>query len=177
MDADFAIKLGRIRKYKVIEELLPIYVETLLIHEYVYSNEILTPKSTKEQIDKLIVNDRAEIVNVDTISKLGPTSLILYENTIEKLRKEKRTRESGNHWGKVVSIAFAQTANIPYFLSDESDQQAFINHNFSTPIQVVRIENLVQIIKQTDGKRKDALLIWTLAGYSKERFNGDLWPK
>lgn len=143
MDADFAIKLGRIRKYKVIEELLPIYVETLLIHEYVYSNEILTPKSTKEQIDKLIVNDRAEIVNVDTISKLGPTSLILYENTIEKLRKEKKTRESGNHWGEIVSIAFAQTANIPYFLSDESDQQAFINHNFSTPIQVVRIENLV----------------------------------
>ncbi len=31
LDADFAIKLGRIKKCKVIEELLPIYVENLLI--------------------------------------------------------------------------------------------------------------------------------------------------
>ncbi|MDR7000090.1 hypothetical protein [Neobacillus niacini] len=177
LDADFAIKLGRIEKYKVIEKLLPVYIEKLLIHEYVYYNEILTPRNAKEQIDKLIESGHAEIVNGDTISKLGPLSLILYEDTIEKLRKEKNTRENGSHWGEIVSIAFAQTAKIPYFLSDESDQQAFINHNFSTPIQVVRIENLVQIIKQTGGKRKDALLIWTLAGYSKERFNGDLWPK
>lgn len=177
LDADFAIKLGRIKKYKVIEELLPLYVQKLLIHEYVYSNEILTPKNAKEQIDKLIGKGHAKIVNEETISKLGPHTLILYEDTIEKLRKEKETRENGSHWGEIVSIAFAQTANIPYFLSDESDQQAFINHNFSTPIQVVRIENLVQAIKQTGGKRKDALLIWSLAGYSKERFKNDLWPK
>ena len=177
LDADFAIKLGRIKKYKVIEEILPLYIQKIFIHEYVYSNEILIPKSAKDQIDELIKKDRAEIVNEDDISEIGPYALILYEDTIEKLRKAKETRENGSHWGEIVSIAFAQTANIPYFLSDESDQQAFINENFSSPIQVIRIENLVCAMKETGGKRKDALLIWSLAGYSKERFNNDLWPK
>ncbi|GAA3328669.1 hypothetical protein GCM10020331_073580 [Ectobacillus funiculus] len=54
LDADFAIKLGRLKKYKVIEEILPQYVGTLLIHEYVYHHEVLTPKEAKEQIDALI---------------------------------------------------------------------------------------------------------------------------
>ncbi|KIO68071.1 hypothetical protein B4166_2315 [Caldibacillus thermoamylovorans] len=107
---------------------------------------------------------------------MGKLALTIYENTIEKLRRVKNTRENGNHWGEIVSIAFAQTVNIPYFLSDETGQQSFINENFSSPIQVVRIEDLVRTIKETGGKRKDALLIWTIAGYGKERFNDDLWP-
>ncbi|KEF37795.1 hypothetical protein M670_02826 [Schinkia azotoformans MEV2011] len=177
LDADFAIKIGRLNKYKIIEDILPNYVGNLLIHEYVYNNEILTPKTAKDQIDSLIFNNRAEIVNEETIAKFGPVVLTLYQGTIEKLRRAKRTREHGNHWGEIVSIAFAQTANIPYFLSDETDQQSFIDQNFTSPIQVIRIENLVQTIKEQGGKRKDALLVWTVAGYSKERFKYDLWPQ
>ncbi|GFZ88606.1 hypothetical protein GCM10010978_30190 [Compostibacillus humi] len=90
LDADFAIKLGRIKKYKVIEEILPLYIQKIFIHEYVYSNEILIPKSAKDQIDELIKKDRAEIVNEDDISEIGPYALILYEDTIEKLRKAKK---------------------------------------------------------------------------------------
>ena len=71
LDADFAIKLGRLKKYKIIEDILPVYVEKLLIHEYVYENEVLTPKEAKEQIDTLIINGRAEIVNEYTIARLG----------------------------------------------------------------------------------------------------------
>ncbi|EKN67980.1 hypothetical protein P9E76_18675 [Schinkia azotoformans] len=170
LDADFAIKLGRLRKYKIIENILPNYVGNLLIHEYVYKNEILTPKDTKDQIDSLIYDKRAEIVNEEKLAKLGAVFLTLYQDIIEKLRKSKKTREHGSHWGEIVSIAFAQTANIPYFLSDETDQQSFINEHFTSPTQVIRIENLVQTIKKQGGKRKDALLIWTIAGYSKERF-------
>lgn len=177
LDADFAIKLGRLKKYKIIEDILPNYVGELLIHEYVYENEVLTPKEAKEQIDTLIKSGRAEIVNEDTIAKLGTLSFMIYEDTIEKLRREKKTRENGSHWGEIVSIAFAQTANIPYFLSDETDQQAFINSNFSSPIQVVRIEDLVLTMKALGGRRKDALMIWAIAGYSKERFNNELWSR
>ena len=176
LDADFAIKLGRLKKYKIIEDILPVYVEKLLIHEYVYENEVLTPKEAKEQIDTLIINGRAEIVNEYTIARLGANLFTIYEDIIEKLRRVKKTREHGNHWGEIVSIAFAQTANIPYFLSDEADQQAFINGNFSSPIQVVRIENLVLTMRESGGRRKDALLVWSISGYSKERFNSELWP-
>ncbi|AWI13272.1 MULTISPECIES: hypothetical protein [Bacillaceae] len=176
LDADFAIKVGRIKKYNILEDILPNYIGKLLIHEYVYENEVLSPRGAKNQIDALIQKSRAEIVNEETIAKMGKLALTIYENTIEKLRRVKNTRENGNHWGEIVSIAFAQTVNIPYFLSDETGQQSFINENFSSPIQVVRIEDLVRTIKETGGKRKDALLIWTIAGYGKERFNDDLWP-
>lgn len=176
LDADFAIKVGRIKKYNILEDILPNYIGKLLIHEYVYENEVLSPRGAKNQIDALIKKSRAEIVNEETIAKMGKLALTIYENTIEKLRRVKNTRENGNHWGEIVSIAFAQTVNIPYFLSDETGQQSFINENFSSPIQVVRIEDLVRTIKETGGKRKDALLIWTIAGYGKERFNDDLWP-
>lgn len=176
LDADFAIKVGRIKKYTILEDILPNYIGKLLIHEYVYENEVLSPRGAKNQIDALIQKSRAEIVNEETIAKMGKLALTIYENTIEKLRRVKNTRENGNHWGEIVSIAFAQTVNIPYFLSDETGQQSFINENFSSPIQVVRIEDLVRTIKETGGKRKDALLIWTIAGYGKERFNDDLWP-
>jgi hypothetical protein len=176
LDADFAIKVGRIKKYNILEDILPNYIGKLLIHEYVYENEVLSPRGAKNQIDALIQKSRAEIVNEETIAKMGKLALTIYENTIEKLRRVKNTRENGNHWGEIVSIAFAQTVNIPHFLSDETGQQSFINENFSSPIQVVRIEDLVRTIKETGGKRKDALLIWTIAGYGKERFNDDLWP-
>lgn len=176
LDADFAIKVGRIKKYNILENILPNYIGKLLIHEYVYENEVLSPRGAKNQIDALIQKSRAEIVNEETIAKMGKLALTIYENTIEKLRRVKNTRENGNHWGEIVSIAFAQTVNIPYFLSDETGQQSFINENFSSSIQVVRIEDLVRTIKETGGKRKDALLIWTIAGYGKERFNDDLWP-
>lgn len=176
LDADFAIKVGRIKKYNILEDILPNYIGKLLIHEYVYENEVLSPRGAKNQIDALIQKSRAEIVNEETIAKMGKLALTIYENTIEKLRRVKNTRETGNHWGEIVSIAFAQTVNIPYFLSDETGQQSFINENFSSPIQVVGIEDLVRTIKETGGKRKDALLIWTIAGYGKERFNDDLWP-
>lgn len=101
LDADFAIKLGRIKKYKIIEDLLPNYVGKLLIHEYVYENEVLTPKETKEQINVLIQKGCAEIVNEDTVAKLGTLSLTVYENMIEKLRRDKRTKENGDHWGEI----------------------------------------------------------------------------
>lgn len=36
LDADFAIKVGRIKKYNILEDILPNYIGKLLIHEYVY---------------------------------------------------------------------------------------------------------------------------------------------
>ena len=113
---------------------------------------------------------------MEYVAQLGTPSFSIYQDIIEKLRREKKTREYGNHWGEIVSIAFAQTVNIPSFFSDETDQQAFINEYFSSPIQVVRIENLVLTMRESGGRRKDALLIWAIAGYSKERFNSELWP-
>lgn len=72
----------------------------MLVHEYVYKNEILTPEETKNQIDTLIKNGRADVVNEETIPKLGVFPFLLYQNTIEILRKAKVTSEHGSHWGK-----------------------------------------------------------------------------
>ncbi|HDX9588855.1 TPA: hypothetical protein ROX98_001819 [Bacillus pseudomycoides] len=163
------------KKYKVIEEILPQYVGTLLIHEYVYHHEVLTPKEAKEQIDTLIRKGRAEIVTTAVLLQQSSLHNILYEDTVEKLRREKGTRENGNHWGEIVSIAYAHTMGIPYFLSDETDQQAFIDSHFSEPIEVIRIQDLILQMKISGVKRRDALLVWAIAGYAKERFN-DLWP-
>lgn len=54
LDADFAIKVGRIKKYNILEDILPNYIGKLLIHEYVYENEVLSPREAKNQIDALI---------------------------------------------------------------------------------------------------------------------------
>lgn len=63
--------------------------------------------------------------------------------------------------GEIVSIAFAQTVNVPYFLSDETDQQSFINENLSSPVQVVRIENFIQAIRESGGNGLGGYLDFT----------------
>lgn len=55
LDADFGIKVGRIRKYNILEDILPNYIGKLLIHKYVYENEVLTPKEAKNDFISYIV--------------------------------------------------------------------------------------------------------------------------
>lgn len=147
-----------------------------MIHEYVYNHEILPPKDSREQIDNLIKVGKAKKVNELDVQAAGKLAVKVYEDTIQKLRKEKYTSENGRHWGEIVSIAYAHTMSIPYFLSDESDQQSFIDEHLSSPIQVIRIENFVEAMKQSGGKRKDAKKIWIVSGKSTDRFDNDLWP-
>ncbi len=41
IDADFAIKIGRIDKFRLIEQVLPLLADLIFIHRHVYENEIL----------------------------------------------------------------------------------------------------------------------------------------
>ena len=64
IDTDFALKMNNLRDCNAIVEYLSAFVEKLYIHEYVYENEILTPKRTKDQINELVEQGKAEIVNI-----------------------------------------------------------------------------------------------------------------
>ena len=76
IDADIAIKLGRFEKVKVIEKYIPRLVGVLYIHRHVYDKEIQEPSIAKEQIDTLIKNGHAIIVDVNTLNQEDPVKTI-----------------------------------------------------------------------------------------------------
>ena len=81
IDADFAIKMNKLRDIKAIEAYIPFFVRKLYIHEHVYENEILTPKRTKDQIDNLIKQNEAEIVSIESFNG-DEISKMIYQETI-----------------------------------------------------------------------------------------------
>jgi hypothetical protein len=118
IDADFTLKLGKLNKYKIIEDYLPEYAEQIYIHEHIYRNEILNPPSVRYQIDKLIENGRAIIVNRNYILAENPEAVVIYEDTQDLLSQNIEESVDGHkNWGEIVSIAFANSMGINYFLS------------------------------------------------------------
>ncbi|MFF1291639.1 hypothetical protein ACFVXR_30210 [Bacillus thuringiensis] len=192
LDTDFALKMEKIRKIDAIEMYIPKLVGHLYIHRYVYDNEILVPKRAKDQIDNLISNGFATIVDAETIKKESPLKSLLYQQTIHLLEKsDPETKENGKNWGETVSASYAHIQSIPHILSDEGSFQGFldehINSNSANGITVVRIRDFILGMKEKKMKRRDAYAIWYLANEDKsdpkklERakiiFHEDLWPK
>ena len=119
IDADFAIKMNKITDVNAIQDYIPLFVGMLYIHEHVYENEILVPKRTRDQVDVLIEQGRAEIISVLSFEG-DPFGKMVYEETINLLKSaDPKTVEEGKNWGETVSIAFAKAKGINYFLSDE----------------------------------------------------------
>lgn len=148
------------------------------MHQIVY-DEIKLPKSAKEQVDTLIEDGKLEVVN-DT--KLRSLDKNVYDATFTSLASVmiKPNRPKKNR-GEVASIAMAKTKSIAYFATDEKDLQPIIDEKINTGLdnlQCIRIIDIIKLIR--DGeiqgfKRKEAKVMWRLAGKPTEWFDEDIW--
>ncbi|MEQ6376330.1 hypothetical protein RZN25_05755 [Bacillaceae bacterium S4-13-56] len=186
IDADFAIKMNKVTDVNAIQDYIPLFVGMLYIHEHVYENEILVPKRTRDQVDVLIEQGRAEIISVLSFEG-DPFGKMVYEETINLLKSaDPKTVEEGKNWGETVSIAFAKAKGINYFLSDERNLQElldeYINNQTSQDINTIRIRNFITAMKEAGHKRKEAYKLWMAShkkdqvDWAKKMFEDQIWP-
>lgn len=190
LDADFSFKLGQLTNINAIEEYVGALVGKVYIHRHIYEREILTPRSVKLQIDRLIEKGKAEVVDLSTL----PTVLekLLYHEMITLLKEaDVETKELGKNWGETVSLAYAKVTGIPYFLSDERNLQPladeYLNTNEQQSITIIRLKDFLLALKEAGYKRKDCKLIWVVSNFNplnkeestawaKRVFDEELWP-
>lgn len=190
LDADFSFKLGKLTDINAIEEYVGALVGKIYIHRHIYEREILTPRSVKQQIDRLIVKGKAEIVDLSTL----PTALekSLYHETVTLLKEaDPQTKELGKNWGETVSLAYAKVSGIPYFLTDEKSAQSladeYLNTKEQQSIEIIRLRDFLLALKEAGYKRSDCKLIWLIANFDPENkdqsrawakrvFSEELWP-
>ena len=180
LDTDICIKIGGYVKVKFLEIIIPNICNKAYIHEYVYKDELLTPKNARNQIDNLMKDGIIEILREDNLDKLDKN---IYDDTKDKLKKYMiGTEEKGKNWGECVSISMAKTLNIPYFLSDEKQLQSIIDRYINTggkyDLEVVRMNDVIRWIKENKEcniNRKTAKALWRSAGKSNEIFDKELW--
>lgn len=190
LDADFSFKLGQLTNMNVIEDYIGELVGTIYMHRHIYEREILTPRSVKEQIDRLIAKGKAEIVDLSTLP--SPFEKSLYHEMVTLLKSaDTETKELGKNWGETVSLAYAKVSGIPYFLSDEKSLQAladeYLNTDTKNSITIIRLKDFILALKEAGYKRKDCQLVWLVANFDPSRkeqsrewakkvFNEELWP-
>lgn len=190
LDADFSFKLGQLTNMNVIEDYVGELVGTIYMHRHIYEREILTPRSVKEQIDRLIAKGKAEIVDLSTL----PSSLekSLYHEMVTLLKSaDAETKELGKNWGETVSLAYAKVSGIPYFLSDEKSLQAladeYLNTDAQHSITIIRLKDFILALKEAGYKRKECQMLWLVANFDPSRkeqsrdwakkvFSEELWP-
>ena len=180
VDADFCIKIGGSPKYRYLERLLPEIAESVYMHKTVYE-EILYPLCAKEQIDLLREKNVLSLLDEKELSFIEKK---IYEGTYRLLSKAMADpRNKRKNRGEMASLAMAKTKGIPYFATDEMDLQVIIdmllNTNLDGGIKCIRIKEVIEMIR--DGKcdflkRKEAKVLWVLAGKKKEDFDKEVWP-
>lgn len=187
LDSDFAFRLGSIKFAPILEQVIPTLIETLVIHEYVFSKEILYPQLVRQQLKTLINSEKAVLVNRETILNSCPERLITYDNTQKLLRDYmKGTHQNGKNWGEILSLSYAKTMRIPYILSDESELQEVVDsvlnlgdEEVSNPddIKVLRISDFIKLMRASgDIKRNFAKATWAACGLPTYTFDTELWP-
>ena len=179
VDADFCIKVGASPKYRYLERVLTELADKVYIHKIVY-DEIMFPACAKEQIDSLRKQGIIEILDENS---LNPIENLVYKGVYQSLEKvminPKRPRKNQ---GETCSLAMAKTKSIPYFATDEMDLQPIIDCILNTGmdnIYCIRIEDIIRKIKsgELEGfKRKEAKVLWRLAGKSTDSFDDRIWP-
>ena len=190
LDSDFSFKLGQLTSVNVIEDYVGALVGKIYIHRHIYEQEILTPRSVKEQIDRLIAKGKAEVVDLSTLP--SPLEKSLYHEMVTLLKSaDAETKELGKNWGETVSLAYAKVSGIPYFLSDEKSLQAvadeYLNTDAQHSITIIRLRDFIMALKEAGYKRKECQLLWLVANFDPSRkqqsrdwakkvFNEEIWP-
>ncbi|MDA8234466.1 MAG: hypothetical protein M0Z31_06685 [Clostridia bacterium] len=187
LDADFAIKIGKIESRNVIEAVLVDLVEVLYIHKYVYDNEVLNPPNVKKQLDKLISCGRAFVVGQSFLSTRGEGKELVYQQTRDLLKANHAVEGNRRkNWGEIVSLAFARTEGVKIVLSDERDLQSvaddLLNIGDEQDIKVIRIRDFIEIMKGEGYERKLCRSIWLISigkdetlEHRKEVFDREIW--
>jgi len=165
IDADFTMKLGKLGKYKILEDYLPQFADMVYIHEHIYQNEVLDPPLVKQQLDKLIQNGQAAVVNLNYIYDEKPEVAEVYVDTQDLLYQNIDESIAGHkNWGEIVSIAFANAMGINYFLSDESKLQGILDEHVNIReddgIRVIRVTDFLLWMKEAGVERKIIRTAW-----------------
>ncbi len=180
VDADFCIKVGTSPKYRYLEKVLTELADKVYIHKVVY-DEVIAPACAKEQIDTLIEQGKVEKVDETTLS---PLEKVVYEGAYQELEKVMiNPKKPKKNLGETCSLAMAKTKSIPYFATDEADLQPIIDKILNTgmgeDITCIRIEDVIKRIQsgEMEGfKRKEAKVLWRLAGKRTDIFDRNIWP-
>lgn len=179
IDADFCIKVGASAKYRYLEKVLVELAEKVYIHRVVY-DEIMVPLCAKEQIDKLEKEGTLELIDE---ADLVTVERRIYQNAYQMLANVMiNPSKPRKNQGEVYSLAMAKAKGIPYFVTDEKDLQPIIDkilNNGMDDIYCVRIEDVIAKIRNEEMqgfKRKEAKVLWRLAGKSTELFDHKIWP-
>lgn len=178
-DADFCIKIGASPKYQYLEKVLQELAENVYIHKRVY-DEIRYPACAKEQIDALIEQGMVEIIEESCLNKLEQKVYrSIYRSLTNVMINPRRPRKNQ---GEVCSLAMAKTKSIPYFATDEKDLQPIVDKILNTGIDdvvCIRIEDIIYRIQSGElagFKRKEAKVLWRLAGKEIKVFDERIWP-
>ena len=178
VDADLCLKLGNSEKYEFLYELLPIISKNIYIHTHVYG-EVRFPKSAKDQLDKLINEGKAKMVNENELSTI---ERVVYDNTYNNLARVMLNPNNPNkNKGETCSLAYAKAKSIPIFATDEKELQGIIDSQLNTGIDDITCVRLIDIIKMAKGgsidiPRKKCKAIWRIAGNTNDYFDVILWP-
>ena len=179
VDADFCIKLGKIEKYPLLQEVLILLAKKIYIHSYVLNEEILIPENARKQLDNLHVDKKIIIVNK---TGLNPLEKLTYNMSYKKLESVMMNpRDSKKNKGEVCSLAYAKAKGIEIFVTDEKELQPIIDSRLNVglnDIRCIRIIDIVNLAKNNEISlsRKIAKLIWIISGKDKQVFDDEIWP-
>lgn len=178
VDADLCIKLGGSSRYRFLYDILPCIARQIYMHSYAQS-EVMMPQSAVEQLNALISEDKVVIVDE---KQLEPADRIIYSSTYKILADlmidpARPTRNKG----EVSSLAYAKTAGIPVFATDEMNLQPIIDKKLNTGIDDIHCLRISDIIDMAHSgelnlPRKVCKALWVIAGKNKEFFDRDIWP-
>ena len=179
VDADFCIKVGASPKYRYLEKLLGELADNVYIHKVTY-DEIIIPACAKDQIDSLIENGIIKILDEKDLNVIEQK---VYAGSYNLLAKVMLNASNPNkNKGETCALAMAKALSIPYFVTDEKCLQNIIDRVLNTGVDdivCIRIEDV--ILKMRSGelagyKRKEAKVLWRLAGKNTEIFDKKIWP-
>ncbi len=178
IDADLCIKLGGSSKYRFLYDILPLAGERIYMHTHAY-HEVMAPMSAVNQLRDLIAEGKITLVNE---KELRRRDRAVYDAAYKKLSSV--MIDAGNpdkNKGEVCSLAYAKTAGIAVFATDEKDLQPMIDMQLNTgmdDIYCLRIADMIQMAKHGEipVSRKTAKALWIISGKSRHIFDIEIWP-
>lgn len=149
LDADIYYKLVQFEEIKAFTNVVSNLSDNVYIHEYVYSEEILTKK---QQLEELISIGKLKVLHPkDILDKIGTS---VYEDTLKILCEQyigiSTPPKRHDHLGEVYSLALAKAMGISIFLSDEGGLKPIIKRLLNTginDINIYRLKNVIYWIK------------------------------
>lgn len=177
IDADICIKLGQSEKYQFLKDVLPLVAKEIYIHSQA-NNEVMQPKSARQQLDGLINANKVKVVNeTDLIPKERAVYDMAFNTLAEVMLNPSRPNKN---LGETSSLAYAKVKGIPIFATDEYDLQQIIDAVLNTgiaDIHCLRITDIVEMAHngEIDLPRKMAKVLWAIAGKNKADFDNHVW--